>query len=51
MDPMEPGVMKRVMRGGSYLSSPQYNPGYIVGVRGKGEPSTATSDIGFRCAN
>ncbi len=41
-DPAEPGVRKRVQKGGSFLCSDQYCTRYIVGTRGKSEPSTAT---------
>ena len=48
-DPAEPGVQKRVHRGGSFLCSDQYCSRYIMGTRGKGEPSTGTNHLGFRC--
>jgi formylglycine-generating enzyme required for sulfatase activity len=48
-DPAEPGVPKRVHRGGSFLCSSHYCTRYLVGARGKGEPSTATNHLGFRC--
>ena len=48
-DPAEPGVPKRVMRGGSFLCSSQYCARYLVAGRGKGEPSTGTNHLGFRC--
>ncbi|MCE9631596.1 MAG: formylglycine-generating enzyme family protein [Planctomycetia bacterium] len=48
-DPAEPGQPKRVQRGGSYLCSDQYCARYIVGTRGKGEVSSGTNHIGFRC--
>ena len=48
-DPNEPGVPKRVQRGGSFLCTEQYCTRYIVGTRGKGEVSSATNHIGFRC--
>ena len=48
-DPSEPGVPKRVQRGGSFLCSDQYCTRYMVGSRGKGEPSSAANHIGFRC--
>jgi formylglycine-generating enzyme required for sulfatase activity len=48
-DPLEPGQAKRVQRGGSYLCSESYCARYIVGTRGKGEISSATNHIGFRC--
>jgi sulfatase modifying factor 1 len=49
LDPSEPGVQKRVQRGGSFLCTAQYCSRYIVGTRGKGEVSSATNHIGFRC--
>jgi formylglycine-generating enzyme len=48
-DPTERGVAKRVMRGGSYLCTDQYCSRYMVGTRGKGEASTGTNHLGFRC--
>jgi formylglycine-generating enzyme len=38
-----------VQRGGSFLCTSQYCSRYIVGTRGKGEVSSATNHIGFRC--
>ena len=49
LDPDEPGVPKRVHRGGSFLCTDQYCSRYMVGTRGKGEPSTGTNHLGFRC--
>ena len=48
-DPQETGQPKRVQRGGSFLCSDQYCSRYIVGTRGKGEVSSGTNHIGFRC--
>jgi formylglycine-generating enzyme required for sulfatase activity len=48
-DPAEPGVTKRVQRGGSYLCTDQYCTRYMVGARGKGELSTGSNHLGFRC--
>ena len=48
-DPSEPGVSKRVHRGGSFLCSDQYCVRYMLGTRGKGEPSTGSNHLGFRC--
>ena len=45
----EPGQPKRVMRGGSFLCTDQYCSRYMVGTRGKGEVSTGTNHLGFRC--
>jgi sulfatase modifying factor 1 len=47
-DPSEPFVKKRVHRGGSYLCTEQYCSRYMVGTRGKGEPSTGTNHLGIR---
>ena len=48
-DPNEPGVAKRVQRGGSFLCNDNYCRAYRPGYRGKGEVSSAASHIGFRC--
>jgi formylglycine-generating enzyme len=48
-DPSEPGQAKKVHRGGSFLCTDQYCSRYIVGTRGKGEVSTGTNHLGFRC--
>ncbi len=48
-DPEEPNQPKRVHRGGSFLCSHQYCSRYVVGTRGKGDPSTGTNHLGFRC--
>ncbi|HYX37596.1 MAG TPA: formylglycine-generating enzyme family protein [Oligoflexus sp.] len=48
-DPGEPGVPKRVQRGGSFLCSDHYCTRYLVGSRGKGAVDSAGSNIGFRC--
>ncbi|MEO8681616.1 MAG: formylglycine-generating enzyme family protein, partial [Vicinamibacterales bacterium] len=48
-DPAEPGVAKKVHRGGSFVCTSQYCSRYIVGTRGKGEVSTGTNHLGFRC--
>ncbi len=47
-DPAEPGVTKRVHRGGSFLCTDQYCTRYMVGTRGKGELSSASDHLGFR---
>ena len=49
LDPDEPGQQKRVLRGGSFLCTDQYCSRYIVGTRGKGEISTGSNHLGFRC--
>jgi formylglycine-generating enzyme len=48
-DPEEPGILKRVHRGGSFLCSDQYCSRYILGTRGKGEIRSGTNHLGFRC--
>jgi sulfatase modifying factor 1 len=48
-DPHEGGTPKRVQRGGSYLCCDNYCARYIMGTRGKGEPTSAQSHAGFRC--
>ena len=48
-DPQEPGVPKRVHRGGSFLCTDEYCTRYMVGTRGKGELSTGSNHLGFRC--
>lgn len=49
LDPSEPGLAKRVQRGGSFLCTDQYCTRYMAGTRGKGEPDTGTNHLGFRC--
>ena len=49
LDPTEPKVQKRVQRGGSFLCTDQYCARYLVGSRGRGEPSSGGSHLGFRC--
>jgi formylglycine-generating enzyme len=48
-DPNEPGVAKRVQRGGSYLCSDLYCTGYRPSARMKCSPDTGLSHTGFRC--
>lgn len=48
-DPQEPGVIKHVQRGGSFLCSDQYCNRYKAGSRGKGETGSASNNLGFRC--
>jgi len=47
-DPSEPGVAKRVHKGGSFLCTDQYCARYMPGGRGKGAPDTGTNHLGFR---
>jgi len=48
-DPAEPNEKKRVQRGGSFLCTDQYCTRYMVGTRGKGEVTTGSNHLGFRC--
>lgn len=48
-DPDEPGIQKKVQRGGSFLCTDQYCTRYMVGTRGKADWRTATNHAGFRC--
>jgi formylglycine-generating enzyme required for sulfatase activity len=48
-DPTEPGVPKRVQRGGSFLCCDNYCVRYMVGGRGKGDVESTANHIGFRC--
>jgi sulfatase modifying factor 1 len=50
-DPAEPSERKKVHRGGSFLCTDQYCSRYLVGTRGKGEVSTGTNHLGFRCVS
>ena len=47
-DPNEPGVPKRVTKGGSFLCTDQYCSRYMPGGRGKEAPDTGTDHLGFR---
>lgn len=48
-DPQEPGIIKRVQRGGSFMCSEQYCIGYRNSARMKGEEDTGAFHTGFRC--
>jgi formylglycine-generating enzyme len=48
-DPEEPNAIKRVQRGGSFLCSDQYCIRYKAGSRGKGEVTSGSNNLGFRC--
>ncbi|MBV9034081.1 MAG: formylglycine-generating enzyme family protein [Acidobacteriaceae bacterium] len=47
-DPSDPGVPKRVQKGGSFLCTDQYCGRYRPGGRGKGEAASGASNVGFR---
>jgi formylglycine-generating enzyme required for sulfatase activity len=48
-DPAEPNEKKRVHRGGSFLCTELYCTRYMIGTRGKGEVTTGSDHLGFRC--
>jgi formylglycine-generating enzyme required for sulfatase activity len=48
-DPDEPGIPKRVQRGGSFMCSETYCTGYRVSARMKGEQGSGVFHTGFRC--
>ncbi len=48
-DPAEPTQPKRVHRGGSFLCTEEYCTRYMIGTRGKGEVSSGSNHLGFRC--
>lgn len=48
-DPDEPGTMKRVTRGGSWMCSDSYCRGYRPSARMKTSPDTGLQNTGFRC--
>ncbi|MFP4095175.1 MAG: formylglycine-generating enzyme family protein [Cyclobacteriaceae bacterium] len=50
-DPMEPGIPKRVQRGGSFLCNDVYCSGYRAASRMKSSPDTGMSHVGFRCVS
>lgn len=49
LDPMEPDIIKRVQRGGSFMCSDSYCVGYRVPARMKGQVDSAAFHTGFRC--
>ncbi|PWD98868.1 formylglycine-generating enzyme family protein [Marinilabilia rubra] len=48
-DPMEPGVQKKTMRGGSFLCNDSYCAGYRASARMKSSPDSGMMHLGFRC--
>jgi formylglycine-generating enzyme required for sulfatase activity len=49
LDPAEPGMPKRVQKGGSFLCTDQYCARYVPGGRGKEAPDSGANHVGFRC--
>ncbi len=50
LDPQEPDIIKRVIRGGSFMCNTNSCTGYRSGARMKGEFTSGTFHTGFRCA-
>jgi len=48
-DPGNPGMPERVIKGGSYLCSPDYCASYRPSARRGMTPDTSTTHVGFRC--
>ncbi|WP_016777238.1 formylglycine-generating enzyme family protein [Anaerophaga thermohalophila] len=48
-DPMEPGVPKKAIRGGSFLCNDSYCAGYRASARMKSSPDSGMLHLGFRC--
>ncbi|TWT57328.1 Serine/threonine-protein kinase pkn1 [Thalassoglobus neptunius] len=49
VDPQEPGIVKRVQRGGSFLCNINSCTGYRTGARMRGEITSSSFHNGFRC--
>jgi len=49
-DPAEPGIAKRVQKGGSFLCTDQYCARFRPGARGKGAVDTGSNHLGMRLA-
>lgn len=50
-DPDEPTLLKKVMRGGSFLCNESYCSGYRVSARMKSTPDSSLEHLGFRCVS
>ncbi len=48
-DPDEPGIVKHVTRGGSWMCVDSYCKGYRPSARMKTSPDTGMQNLGFRC--
>ena len=49
VDPNEPGLAKRVVKGGSFLCSENYCTGYRPSARMATDPRSSSNHTGFRC--
>ena len=47
-DPLNPGIVTRVMKGGSYLCAPNYCQRYRAAARQGRDPGLGASNVGFR---
>lgn len=48
VDPTEPGIPKKVQKGGSFLCTDQYCIRYMPGARGRGASDSGSNHVGFR---
>lgn len=48
--PLVPGVVRHVMKGGSYLCHPDYCESYRPSARRGNDAQTSSNHVGFRCA-
>ncbi|MFT4672231.1 MAG: sulfatase modifying factor 1 [Pseudohongiellaceae bacterium] len=51
IDPNEPNIPKRSIRGGSFLCADDYCSGFRVSARMPADPTSATNHTGFRCVS
>jgi len=49
LDPHEPGIPKRIVKGGSFLCSENYCTGYRPSARMATDPRSSSNHTGFRC--
>lgn len=49
-DPLDPSAKKRVIKGGSFLCSPEYCESFRPSARRGTPPDTGSTHVGFRCA-
>jgi len=48
-DPNEPGIAKKIIKGGSFLCADNYCTGYRPSARMATDPKSGTNHLGFRC--
>lgn len=51
IDPNDPSIPKRSIRGGSFLCADNYCSGFRVSARMPADPTSATNHTGFRCVS